>query len=299
MENQNSEDLKPEMSEKIDLVFTALAVAQGAIGGAPKDRTNPHFGSAYATLASVIEVAKHPLCDNGLAIVQMTGIVQNKLVLFTMVTHKSGQWIRFAYPLNPVKNDPQGQGSALTYARRYSYMSAVGVAPVDDDGEDAMGRNGDQGGQQGQQRQAQNKGQGQGQQKGGQRTQSQQDTAPQGGQQGQQRQAQGASTNNGEAASVPLLSLAEFKKEVDKGIQLNDATPLVGKMFDNSPPQASAAAGYLLEKKIAAAATEAQLTTVSNKQKMMIEKGWLTEPQISHFNDMGSKRYHQITAKAS
>ena len=34
-----------------------------------------------------------------------------------------------------VKSDPQSQGSAVTYARRYSYMAALGlVADEDDDG---------------------------------------------------------------------------------------------------------------------------------------------------------------------
>jgi hypothetical protein len=54
--------------------------------------------------------------------------------------YKRQQYIQGRYPIQPVKNDPQGLGSAITYARRYSLMAIVGIAPDDDDGEAAMGR---------------------------------------------------------------------------------------------------------------------------------------------------------------
>jgi len=62
------------------------------------------------------------------------------MVLVTMLTHSSGQWFRSSYPVRPVQATPQGLGSALTYSRRYSLMAMVGIAPEDDDGEAAMGR---------------------------------------------------------------------------------------------------------------------------------------------------------------
>ena len=39
-----------------------------------------------------------------------------------------------AYFMTPAKQDPQGDGSALTYARRYAIMTYLGIAAEDDDG---------------------------------------------------------------------------------------------------------------------------------------------------------------------
>jgi hypothetical protein len=55
-------------------------------------------------------------------------------VLVTRLIHESGEWLGSRYPVHPVKADPQGEGSALTYARRYALMALVGIAPEDDDG---------------------------------------------------------------------------------------------------------------------------------------------------------------------
>ena len=78
---------------------------------------------------------------NGLAITQTTAVRDNGIVLITQMSHSSGQWMRGEYPLNPIKNDPQGLGSVLTYARRYNLAAITGVCPDDDDSEGAMGRN--------------------------------------------------------------------------------------------------------------------------------------------------------------
>lgn len=63
------------------------------------------------------------------------------VTLMTQMTHATGQWMRSWYPVRPTKNDPQGLGSAITYARRFAYCSMVGVAAVDedDDGDAASG----------------------------------------------------------------------------------------------------------------------------------------------------------------
>lgn len=128
-------------SENIAEISAALAKAQGQMEGAAKGKINPAFKSKYADLASVLEACREPLSINGLAVVQLTQKTPEGLVLITKLVHSSGQWFSGEYPINPVKNDPQGFGSSTTYARRYSLMAMVGIAPEDDDGEAAMGRN--------------------------------------------------------------------------------------------------------------------------------------------------------------
>ena len=129
-------------SESIVQLARALTLAQKDMGKASMDSANPFFKSKYADLTSVWEACRKPLTDNGLSIVQTLGIagVSESQVLETILLHNSGEWISGILKLNPVKDDPQGYGSAITYARRYSLAAIIGVCPEDDDGEGAMKR---------------------------------------------------------------------------------------------------------------------------------------------------------------
>jgi len=128
------------MSELKDL-FTALSKFQGELKPVAKSAENPFFKSSYADLSSVWESIRAPLIKNGLSVIQTTKTVENRLVLMTMLCHSSGQHVVSEYPVNPVKSDPQGLGSAMTYARRYSLMAIIGqvAADEDDDGNHASG----------------------------------------------------------------------------------------------------------------------------------------------------------------
>ncbi len=126
-------------SEKVDLLLPALLLARSRYKAAVKDAANDAFkkngkGSGYATLDSVIDAVNEALLGNEILYTQPTEIVDGKTVLHTRFIHVSGQWIGGVYPVHPVKNDPQGEGSALTYARRYALMALAGIAPEDDDG---------------------------------------------------------------------------------------------------------------------------------------------------------------------
>lgn len=130
-----------EMSAEIGDLAAALAVAQGEITGALKDSANPFYKSRYADLASVWDACRTSLSKNGLAVVQVASTSETgAAVITTTLAHKSGQWIRGSISLMPVKADPQGMGSALTYARRYALAAMVGVAQVDDDANSASGK---------------------------------------------------------------------------------------------------------------------------------------------------------------
>jgi len=124
-------------SESIAKLALALSKAQKAIKGATKDGKNPHFNSHFATLASIWDACREALTANELAIVQTTDDTNDGLILETTLMHSSGEWISGRLSLKPVKTDPQGIGSAITYGRRYALAAIVGVAPEDDDGEAA------------------------------------------------------------------------------------------------------------------------------------------------------------------
>jgi hypothetical protein len=119
------------MSESINELASALVAAQGEFSAVPKGSVNPFFKSNYAALPEVVATAGPVLAKHGLAISQFIG----DDTLTTYLLHASGQFIAQEMKLHLVKNDPQAQGSAVTYARRYSFMSVLGlVADVDDDG---------------------------------------------------------------------------------------------------------------------------------------------------------------------
>lgn len=128
-------------SEDIGELAKALSKAQSNYNALIKDSTNPFFKSKYADLAACIECIRAPLVDNGLSIVQTTTVENGVIYLETTLLHSSGQWISSErYPLTPSKNDAQGIGAAMTYARRYSLTAMLGIASEDDDGEVASGR---------------------------------------------------------------------------------------------------------------------------------------------------------------
>lgn len=138
--------LRTEESEQLAELYAALSKAQGAMTAAAKDSKNPHFGSKFADLASIWAACRKPLADNGLCVIQapVRSPSGQQLELKTTLAHASGQWVRSYYPITPMKNDAQGIGSAITYAKRYSLSALVGVVSEDedDDGERAQGRGG-------------------------------------------------------------------------------------------------------------------------------------------------------------
>lgn len=127
-------------SETINEIATAMAKAQAEIEGAKKDSTNPHFKSSYADLASVWDACRKALTANGLSVVQGPVSDEGRVGVTTMLMHSSGQWIESTLFMRPTKDDPQGAGSCLTYARRYALAAMVGVAPEDDDGNAASAK---------------------------------------------------------------------------------------------------------------------------------------------------------------
>jgi len=126
-------------SDNIDKIAAALAKAQGEIDGAKKTATNPAFRSKYADLAGCVEACRDSLTEHGIAVLQMPQPCDDGVMLVTMLTHASGQWIADGGLHVPAsKKDAQGFGSALTYARRYGLCAMVGIAPEDDDGNAAV-----------------------------------------------------------------------------------------------------------------------------------------------------------------
>lgn len=117
----------------------ALAKAQMEMGKAIKESTNPAFRSKYADLGNVMDACLPALNKYGIAVIQpfVTDDINGKAVK-TVLIHEGGETLECAVPLIIGKNDMQGLGSAITYARRYGLMAMAGIAPEDDDGNAAV-----------------------------------------------------------------------------------------------------------------------------------------------------------------
>jgi hypothetical protein len=124
-------------SEEIKDLAAALCKAQSEMSGAKKKAANPFFKSKYANLEEIINCAKDALSDNGLSISQSPFAEEGTAGVTTLLMHESGQWLEGRLLLKCAKVDPQGMGSAITYARRYAYQSILGIPSEDDDGKRA------------------------------------------------------------------------------------------------------------------------------------------------------------------
>jgi ERF superfamily len=117
------------------LIAAALLTAKRNFTPALKEKTNPAFRSKYADLGACFDAVDTPCLDAGIILYQETSEDSTGVTVETVFLHESGETLRCGKLHVPAsKQDPQGYGSALTYARRYSLLTACGIAPEDDDG---------------------------------------------------------------------------------------------------------------------------------------------------------------------
>lgn len=133
---------KMEMSSEINELFEALSKAQGDLTNAARDSSSD-VGYKYAQLGQMIDLCRKPLKENDLSIIQMPSAADETCSLTTMVTHKSGQWLRetltmpVIIPLSnagkETMNHGQAVGNAITYMRKYSLAGFMNIAQEDTD----------------------------------------------------------------------------------------------------------------------------------------------------------------------
>lgn len=131
------------MSPELDKLAPALVALQSDLTAVDKSADNPFFKSKYAPLPEVRKSLQPLLATHKLALTSFPAMVEGKNGLKFFLIHESGQYISGEWQLNPVKQDPQGEGSATTYMRRYGDMAITGlVADEDDDGNAASAHTG-------------------------------------------------------------------------------------------------------------------------------------------------------------
>jgi hypothetical protein len=136
-----------------DSLYKALLAAQKEMPDLQKNAVNPHFKNSYISLDSLMEQVLPVLHKHDLLLLQWpTALDRNTSgdyvqlgtspALRTKLVHiPTGDSCEDVMPLTLERDNPQGQGSAITYARRYALMSILGlVADEDDDGQAASPR---------------------------------------------------------------------------------------------------------------------------------------------------------------
>lgn len=122
-------------------IHAAMAAAFAEMPEVNLDGKNPHFNSRYATLGNIVHKIRPVLAKHGLYFVQCVDHDgQGRQGVRTIIGHKSGGRIDAGLAVvSPRKDDAHGQGSALTYAKRYGLCAALGIVDEqDDDGNGAV-----------------------------------------------------------------------------------------------------------------------------------------------------------------
>lgn len=128
-------------SPSVTNIVKALLVAQSKMEGIVKDAKNPFFKSNYADINSMLESVVPLLNANGVIVTQPAYSTETGHFVETYLYHESGEFMASEpLKLELSKTDMQQLGSAITYGRRYSLQSLLGLRAVDDDGEKSMSR---------------------------------------------------------------------------------------------------------------------------------------------------------------
>lgn len=131
-----------QKSDTVKDLFIGLVKLRQAIKQPPKDAKNPFFKSNYVTLEGVQKAIDEAKEGTGIDYSQFVETSPDgRTGVSTMVYSDKGEYI-ITDPLylQPVKNDPQGNGSVVTYSRRYQLSALFGISSdIDDDGNNASG----------------------------------------------------------------------------------------------------------------------------------------------------------------
>lgn len=119
-----------EKSASVKNIGKALTLFQTKMEKVPKDSTNPFYKNKYASLSTILESIQLPLAESGLSFSQLP---DGNCLTTILIHNESGEYLQSCYDIHPAKTDPQGIGSAITYARRYALSAILGINVDDDD----------------------------------------------------------------------------------------------------------------------------------------------------------------------
>ena len=116
-----------QQSETITTLATALAGVSYAIPPMVGDEQGA-FGP-FLSLAKIKTETREAMQQYGLVILQRASSEGTNITITSTLMHpESGEWIESQFTMTPERSGPQAQGACLTYARRYTYQTLLGIA---------------------------------------------------------------------------------------------------------------------------------------------------------------------------
>ncbi len=137
---KHSDSIAKLSAALVKVAAEVKTIANDSTGDIPT-KGGGKFSYRYAGLPKVTETLRPILAKHGIAVMQGTapepvmaqdGLVGAVLVETTLL-HESGEFITTTVVIPISQATAQGAGSAITYGRRYGFLSAVGVSTDDDD----------------------------------------------------------------------------------------------------------------------------------------------------------------------
>ena len=116
-------------------IYKKLFEAKKEIGKISKDSTNPFFKSKYFDINSLLEHVEPILQKHDLLLLQPISNGAVSTIIYDIDTDNKN-YMSSSIPL-PTITDPQKLGGAITYYRRYTLQSLLGLQAEDDDGNSA------------------------------------------------------------------------------------------------------------------------------------------------------------------
>jgi len=126
-------------SEKVDLIISSLLKVKTKLQAVAKSADNPFYKSKYATLEAHLLEVEPLLAENGLLLLQPTGVNEQGLnTVSSVIYHISGQFVSSELVMGSL--DAQKTGASVTYYRRFTLGALLGMIAADDDGNVASGK---------------------------------------------------------------------------------------------------------------------------------------------------------------
>lgn len=122
-------NLNLEKKDANSNLYSELFNIQKEIQNPKNTAYNPYFESNYTALPELLKLLKPMLNERGILLIQDTGGENGKVFVQTSFIHvESGEILTLnKLWMKPQKLNPQGGGSAITYARRYQLTAFFAI----------------------------------------------------------------------------------------------------------------------------------------------------------------------------
>lgn len=130
-------ELDSQSTIKIDMAIRNIQATTN--GKVEKNSENPFHGSTYASLEVLLDLCLPLFLENDICMTHSFTVIDGYNCMVTKFSHESGEWKKSVLRIPTIDDKPQTFCASVTYLRRTVIKSFIGLAEVDDDGNQASG----------------------------------------------------------------------------------------------------------------------------------------------------------------